>query len=85
MDPLAPNTHYEWVTSHTPPTVDGFAIGEGKWLVCEMCGASLLITPADGPPHISIDDMEHDPLPISGDPCPQGDDVVAGEAQPADD
>lgn len=67
VDPLDPGTHYDLVASHTPPTVDGYANGETKWLVCEMCGASLLLTAEPSP---GIDEMDHDELP-SGEPCPQ--------------
>lgn len=45
-----PTTAFEIVESETPPTVDGFAIGEPTGIVeCLACGES----------HLSIDEIGH--------------------------
>ena len=59
MAPLSfsdPSTQFEIVTSDTPPTVDGFSIGEPTGEIkCEECGAQ----------HENIDEIPHD------ENCPQ--------------
>lgn len=51
-----PETHYRVITSSTPPTVDGFAIGEPTGEIeCEECGACA---------H-NVDEIPHSPE------CPQ--------------
>ena len=61
-----PETTFEIVGSESPPTVDGLAIGEPKFLECATCGASVRI---DGPDEhqTAIDDLPHDKE------CPQRD------------
>lgn len=51
-----PETEFELVTSDSPPTVDGFAIGEPTGEVrCEACGAA----------HLNVDEIPH------ASDCPQ--------------
>lgn len=47
----SPDTHFHVITSDTPPSVDGFAIGEptGEIRCCE-CGAT----------HLNVDEIPHD-------------------------
>jgi len=54
-----PQTHFEIVPSGTPPSVDGLAITEPKYLRCSECGAQVRI---DGPDEMqtTIDDLPHD-------------------------
>ena len=59
-------THFRIEKSGTPPSVDGLAITEPKWLVCEACGAKVRI---DGPEGhtTTIDNLPHER------DCPQRD------------
>jgi hypothetical protein len=52
-------THFRIEKSGTPPSVDGLAITEPKWLVCEVCGAKVRI---DGPEGhtTTIDNLPHE-------------------------
>jgi len=52
-------THFKIVPSGSPPTVDGLAISEPKFLRCVECGAQVRI---DGPEETqtTIDDLPHD-------------------------
>lgn len=61
-----PETTFRIEESGTPPSVDGLAITEPKWLVCEECGAKVRI---DGPEghQTTIDNLPHDK------DCPQRD------------
>ncbi|ELZ35396.1 hypothetical protein [Halorubrum tebenquichense] len=54
-----PQTHFEIVPSGSPPSVDGLAISEPKYLRCSECGAQVRI---DGPDETqtTIDDLPHD-------------------------
>jgi hypothetical protein len=60
--PWEPDTEYRIETSETPVDVDGYKIGEPKRLVCEACGASVLLTEE---PSRGIDELGHAPC------CPQ--------------
>jgi len=61
-----PETTFAIVGSESPPTVDGLAIGEPKFLECDTCGASVRIDGPDGH-QTAIDDLPHDRS------CPQRD------------
>lgn len=54
-----PETEFRIVQSGTPPSVDGLAITEPKYLRCVECGAQVRI---DGPDETqtTIDDLPHD-------------------------
>lgn len=54
-----PETHFQIEQSGSPPSVDGLAITEPKYLVCDVCGARVRI---DGPneTQTTIDDLPHD-------------------------
>ncbi|GAB7010435.1 hypothetical protein [Halorubrum trueperi] len=54
-----PKTHFEIVPSGSPPSVDGLAISEPKYLQCSECGARVRI---DGPEghKTTIDNLPHD-------------------------
>jgi len=57
--PFDPDTHYRIRRSETPVDVDGYKIGEPKKLVCDECGASVLLTEEPSP---GVDDgLPHDP------------------------
>ena len=62
----SPKTHFRIVPSGSPPSVDGLAITEPKWLECTECGARVRI---DGPDETqtTIDNLPHDR------DCPQRD------------
>lgn len=61
-----PDTHFEIVPSTTPPSVDGLAIDEPKFLQCCSCGAKVRID--EGNRHrTAIDNLPHDR------DCPQRD------------
>ena len=62
----SPDTHFRIIPSESPPTVDGLAIGEPKWLACECCSARVRIDGPDGH-QTAIDDLPHDRT------CPQRD------------
>jgi len=59
-------THFAIVPSGSPPSVDGLAISEPKWLRCTTCGAQIRI---DGPEGhtTTIDNLPHER------DCPQRD------------
>jgi len=59
-------THFAIVPSGSPPTVDGLAITEPKWLECDACGARVRIDGPDGH-RTTIDNLPHDR------DCPQRD------------
>jgi len=61
-----PRTEFEIVESGTPPSVDGLAITEPKYLRCAECGAQVRIDGPDGH-QTTIDNLPHD----KG--CPQRD------------
>lgn len=61
-----PETHFRIVPSGSPPTVDGLAISEPKWLECDECGARVRIDPADET-QTTVDNLPHDRS------CPQRD------------
>jgi len=52
-------THFEIVPSGSPPSVDGLAITEPKYLRCSECGAQVRIDGPDGT-QTTIDDLPHD-------------------------
>lgn len=56
------STHFEIVRSETPLDVDGYKIGEPKYLRCTECGAQELLTPDPSP---GVDELQHEP------DCPQ--------------
>lgn len=51
-------THFAIVSSGSPPTVDGLAISEPKWLECDECGARVRIDGPDGH-QTAIDELPH--------------------------
>ena len=51
-------THFKIVESGTPPSVDGLAITEPKYLECAECGAQVRIDGPDGH-QIAIDELPH--------------------------
>ncbi|OYR54550.1 hypothetical protein DJ71_27295 [Halorubrum sp. E3] len=55
----SPETHFAIVPSGSPPSVDGLAITEPKFLRCDECGAQVRI---DGPDETktTIDNLPHD-------------------------
>ena len=61
-----PGTHFEIVPSGSPPSVDGLAITEPKWLQCATCDAKVRIDGPDGH-QTTIDNLPHDR------DCPQRD------------
>jgi len=62
----SPETEFEIVESGTPPSVDGLAITEPKYLECAECGARVRIDGPDGH-QTTIDNLPHDKS------CPQRD------------
>lgn len=62
----SPETEFAIVPSGSPPTVDGLAISEPKYLRCERCGAQVRIDGPDGH-QTTIDNLPHDR------DCPQRD------------
>jgi len=42
--PLAPDHEYKLIRSESPPTVDGYAMGEIKKLHCPECNAEMFVT-----------------------------------------
>jgi hypothetical protein len=52
-------THFRIIPSGSPPSVDGLAITEPKWLECTECGARVRI---DGPEGhtTTIDNLPHE-------------------------
>ncbi|WP_058366936.1 hypothetical protein [Haloparvum sedimenti] len=55
----AAETHFCIVPSGSPPSVDGLAISEPKYLECDECGARVRIDPADQT-QTTIDNLPHD-------------------------
>ena len=53
-----PDTHFRIEESGSPPSVDGMAIHEPKWLVCDECDARVIIDGADGH-QTTIDNLPH--------------------------
>ena len=55
----SPKTHFRIVQSGSPPSVDGLAITEPKFLECAECGARICI---DGPDShtTTIDNLPHE-------------------------
>ncbi|MFW5905614.1 MAG: hypothetical protein ACOCUO_02080 [archaeon] len=51
-----PETHFEIITSDSPVTVDGYALGEPKQLRCEECGATVILTEQPTP---GVDELQH--------------------------
>ena len=62
----SPETHFRFVPSGSPPSVDGLAITEPKFLECTECGARVRIDGPDGH-QTTIDNLPHDKK------CPQRD------------
>ena len=56
--PWDPETHYSIEHSDSPVTVDGYAKGEPKRLVCDGCGTSVLLTEEPSP---GVDELGHAP------------------------
>jgi len=54
-----PDTEFKIVKSGSPPTVDGLAITEPKFLRCSECGAQVRIDGPDGN-QTSIEELPHD-------------------------
>lgn len=48
-EPLLPDHEYQIVTSDSPISVDGYALGEPKAVECYFCNASMYITPQRSP------------------------------------
>lgn len=57
LTPWDGDTHFRIEDSDSPITVDDYALGEPKRLVCEACGASVILDPDLATP--GIDDLEH--------------------------
>jgi len=55
----SPETEFRIVESGTPPSVDGLAITEPKWLECVACGARVRIDGPDGH-QTTIDNLPHE-------------------------
>ncbi|QRG24148.1 hypothetical protein [Halorubrum coriense] len=74
---IDPDTEWELVESGSPPSVDGFAITETKFMRCRYCGAQVIV---DGPGghQTSIDELVHKPT------CPQRDASRRSPADPGD-
>ena len=53
-----PDTHFRIVESGSPPTVDGLAITEPKYLRCSECGAQVRIDGPDGH-QTAVDELPH--------------------------
>lgn len=62
LTPWDPETRYAIVESDSPVSVDGYALGEPKRLVCDECGASVELTRERSP---GVDYLRHEP------DCPQ--------------
>ena len=62
----SPETEFEIVPSGSPPSVDGLAISEPKYLRCTTCDAEVRIDGPDGH-QTTIDNLPHDR------DCPQRD------------
>lgn len=61
---IDPSTEWELVPSGSPPTVDGYARNEQKFMRCRYCGAQTIID-APGETTTSIDELVHK------EDCPQ--------------
>jgi len=64
LDPLAEDHEYRIETSDSPVTVDGYAKGEPKQLVCEFCDADVYLTAEKTP---GVWSLNHAPT------CPNAD------------
>lgn len=53
-----PSTEFEIVCSDSAVTVDGYALGEPKWLRCPECDADVLLTEEPSP---GVDELGHAP------------------------
>jgi len=53
-----PETHFSIVPSGSPPSVDGLAISEPKYLACAECDARVRIDEPDGH-QTAIDEIPH--------------------------
>jgi hypothetical protein len=62
MTPWDEGVEWEIVPSETPVDVDGYKIGEPKYLRCAACEVDVLLTEE---PSAGVDDIPHDPA------CPQ--------------
>lgn len=55
----SPETHFRIIQSGSPPSVDGLAITEPKYIECIECGARVRIDGPDG--HTTtIDNLPHE-------------------------
>lgn len=74
---IDPDTEWVIVPSGTPPSVDGYAASEQKYMRCEYCGAQTII---DGPKghKTSIDELVHK------SDCPQRDASRRSPVDPGD-
>lgn len=54
----SPETHFRIVPSGSPPSVDGLAITEPKFLRCTECGRQVRIDGPDGH-QTTIDNLPH--------------------------
>ena len=55
----SPDTEFRIVPSGSPPSVDGLAITEPKWLECTECGARVRIDGPEG--HTpTLDNLPHE-------------------------
>lgn len=74
---IDPDTEWEIVESGTPPSVDGYAIEEAKYMRCRYCGAQAII---DGPDEhqTGIDELVHRST------CPQRDASRRSAVDPGD-
>jgi len=55
---IDPDTVWVLVPSGSPPSVDGYAATEQKYMRCEFCGAQTIIDGPDGH-HTRIDQLVH--------------------------
>jgi hypothetical protein len=66
-DPLDDTHEYELVTSDSPISVDGYALGEPKRIKCWFCDADVYLTPEKTP---GVWSLNHEPT------CPNTDESV---------
>jgi hypothetical protein len=55
----SPDTEFRIVPSGSPPSVDGLAITEPKFLECTECGARVRLDGPDGH-QTTVDNLPHD-------------------------
>lgn len=72
-----PDTEWEIVESGSPPSVDGYASGEPKFMRCRYCGAQVIIDGPDGH-DTSIDELVHK------SDCPQREASTRSPVDPGD-